>query len=422
MWKRQQERCHSATPCASALCVRLTRREVLRLGARLAEMASLVPLFRFQGRNEMKRPKIAAVVTEYRLHSHADVIVGKFLEGSITPDGRWEPQCDIVSLYTDQVPPNDMSREMAKKHGVKIFETIEGALTLGTGKLAVDGVLLIGEHGNYPYNEKGQHLYPRRRFFEETVKVFERSGRVVPVFNDKHLSYSWENAKWMYDTAQRMHIPFMAGSSIPVTWRTPPLELPLDCDLQGALALGYGPLESYGFHTLEVLQCMVERRKGGETGVAAVQLLEGDAVWEAGKAGLWSQELLEAGLAVDQDGSASEAPKRVKEPYAFLVEHRDGFRSCALMLNGLVRGWRFAGKVSGQTVATSFRPAVPCEGFPHFARLNDAIQKMFLTGKPTYPVERTLLTTGVLAFAMDSKYQGNQRLETPELAVVYRAA
>src|SRR5207245_523217 len=137
----------------------------------------------------------------------ADVIVGKFLEGSDTPDGRWESGCDIVSLYTDQVPANDISREVANKHNVPIFDTIAGALTLGRGELAVDGVLLIGEHGDYPFNEKGQHMYPRRRFFEETVKVFEQSGRVVPVFSDKHLSYNWPDAKWMYDTAKRLKIP-----------------------------------------------------------------------------------------------------------------------------------------------------------------------------------------------------------------------
>ncbi|MCS6859690.1 MAG: hypothetical protein NZT92_05150 [Abditibacteriales bacterium] len=366
------------------------------------------------------RPKIAAVVTEYRINSHADVIVTKFLEGCDMPDGgRWEPQGDIVSLYTDQVPANDMSREMAKKHNVPLFDTIHGALTLGTETLAVDGVLLIGEHGNYPYNEKGQHLYPRRRFFEETVKTFQFCGRVVPVFNDKHLSYSWENAKWMYETARQMHIPFMAGSSLPVTWRKPPLELPLDCALEDALAVGYGDVEAYGFHALETLQCMIERRRGGESGVKAVQCLMGDEVWQAGDAGRWSWKLLQAALATDPKSQAGDVRANVKEPVAFMMEHGDGLQSCVLMLNGQTSEFLFACKLKGQILATDFwlqdgRP------FAHFARLNDAIQKMFLTGKPTYPVERTLLTTGVLAFLMESKFQGGKRLETPELAVKYR--
>ena len=132
----------------------------------------------------------------------------------------------LASLYTDQVPESDISRELAVKYGVPIFPTIREALTLGGDSLAVDGVVLVGEHGTYPFNEKGQHMYPRRRFFEETVAVFKQSGRVVPVFNDEHLAWNWEDAKWMYDTASEMKIPFMAGSSMPVSPRIPPTHRP----------------------------------------------------------------------------------------------------------------------------------------------------------------------------------------------------
>ena len=91
--------------------------------------------------------------------------------------------------------------------------------------LAVDAVLSIGEHGKYPVNAKGQPEYPRKRFFDEIVAVFQRSGRVVPVFNDKHLSYRWDWAQEMYDTARQLKIPLMAGSSVPLAERRPPLEL-----------------------------------------------------------------------------------------------------------------------------------------------------------------------------------------------------
>ena len=116
--------------------------------------------------------KVAAIVTEYRKWSHADVILRNLLDGY--PDGK-KPDLELVSLYTDQVPKSDMSRDLAKKHGFKIFDTIARGLTLGGKTLAVDGVLSIGEHGNYPDNEKGQMLYPRRRFFEEICKVFEQT-------------------------------------------------------------------------------------------------------------------------------------------------------------------------------------------------------------------------------------------------------
>ena len=59
-------------------------------------------------------------------------------------------------------------------------------------------------------------------------------------------------------------------------------------------ALRPGPcagIEAYGYHGLETLLCNVERRRGGESGVASVQCLEGEAVWQAAEAGRWSVEL-----------------------------------------------------------------------------------------------------------------------------------
>ncbi|MGH9338501.1 MAG: hypothetical protein ACRD1R_02660 [Acidobacteriota bacterium] len=214
-------------------------------------------------------PSVAAIVTEYREMSHADVIVGRILEGYRPNNVFRKPRTRIVSMYTDQVPDNDMSRDMAAKHGFKIYPTVVEALTQAGDRLQVDGVLLIGEHGKYPTNEKGQKLYPRFELFQQVIEVFQSSRRTVPLFSDKHLSYSWQKAKKMYDQARRLGFPFMAGSSIPVTVRVPELEIPLDSRLEKAVAVGYGGLESYGSHTLEALQCMVERRAGGETGIAA---------------------------------------------------------------------------------------------------------------------------------------------------------
>ena len=114
-----------------------------------------------------------------------------------------------------------------------------------------------------------------RYYPQEVTKVFEKTKKSVPVFNDKHLAATWEDAKWMYDRSRELFVPFLAGSSVPVTWRRPPLQLPKNCELVEAVQIGYGPFEGYGFHALEGLQCMVERRKGGETGVRAVQCVQG---------------------------------------------------------------------------------------------------------------------------------------------------
>jgi len=138
------------------------------------------------------RKKIAAIVTSYYPRSHADVVITKFLKGFPCDDGLHVPQVDIVSMYLDQIHQNDVGVELAREHGVPIYQSIPGALTLGGKKLAVDGVLIIGEHGDYAWNEKDQHLYPRRFFFEQVCGVFATSNRSVPVFSDKHLAYNWK--------------------------------------------------------------------------------------------------------------------------------------------------------------------------------------------------------------------------------------
>ncbi|MFO0798013.1 MAG: hypothetical protein U0804_11080 [Gemmataceae bacterium] len=373
----------------------------------------------------MPPKKVAAVVTEYRRWSHADVILRNLLGGY--PDGT-RPDLQLVSLVTDQVPKTDMSRDLAKRHGFRICNTVSEALTLGTDTLAVDGVLSIGEHGQYPTNDRGQLLYPRRRFFADIAAVFERTKKSVPVFNDKHLAATWDDAKWMYDTARRLMVPFLAGSSIPVTWRKPDLELPRGCDLVGAVQIGYGPFEGYGFHALEGLQCMVERRGREETGVSAVTCHTGPAMWAALDRHAWTKPVLEAGLRLvpaHAQGDVRELSAKARDAGTFEVEYRDGFRAFVVMPNGWVHegdggAFVFAGQVRGRDpVACQFYLQQP-DPFAHFAELTKAIDALVRTGHAPYPVERTLLTTGVLDAVMLSKHRGGVRVETPHLDIRYR--
>jgi hypothetical protein len=376
----------------------------------------------------MPTPKnIAAIVTEYRKWSHADVIVGKILEG-FNYDNKEGPNLRVASMYVDQFPDTDMSRALAKKYKFPIFDSIEAALTLGGKTLAVDGVLCIGEHGKYPANAKGQVLYPRRRFFEEVCKVFEKTKKSIPVFNDKHLAATWDDAKWMYDRSRELFVPFLAGSSIPVTWRRPPLKLPLNCEITEAVQVGYGPLEAYGFHALEGLQCMVERRKGGETGVKAVQCVQGEDMWKTLDAGAWSKELLDAALALvpaHAKGDYREPTAKTADAAVFLVEYRDGLKAAVAMPNGWVHegdggAFTFACKIKGEDKprATLFYLQQP-DPFGHFAYLVKAIDATIQTGHAAYPVERTLLTTGILDAVMTSKAEKHRRIETPHLAIKY---
>lgn len=378
----------------------------------------------------MNQPKklVAGIVTEYRLHAHADVILTKILEG-YNLDGGAGPNLKVASLYVDQFPTNDMSRDLAKKHRFTIYPTIEGALTRGGKQLAVDGVLSIGEHGRYPTNSKGQTLYPRRRFFAEVADVFARCGKSVPVFTDKHLAASWEDARWIYDKARELYVPLMAGSSLPVTWRRPPVQLPKGCALTEIVQVGYGPLEAYGFHALEAMQCMAERRKGGESGVRAVQCLQGEAMWQALDAGRWSKRLLEAALErvpAHAPGDYRALTARTPEAGLFLIEYRDGLKAAVALLNGWVHegdggAFCFAGQIQGQEkpAATHFYLQQP-DPYAHFAYLLRAIDAMIQTSHAVYPVERTLLTTGILDAAMTSRAEKHRRVETPHLQIRYQ--
>ncbi len=364
--------------------------------------------------------QIAAVITTYFPYSHADVIVTKFMKAIPTDAELREPRLKLASIYLDQIDARDIGQSLAWRHHVPIYPSIRAALTLGGSELAVDGVLLIGEHGDYPHDEQGRHMYPRRAFFEQIAGVFAGSGRAVPVFNDKHLAYNWADARWIYDRARQLGVPLLAGSSLPTCWRQPFLEYDLETPLQEAVAIGYGGVESYGFHALETLQCMVERRRGGETGVAAVQCLEGDAVWEAGRAGRWSRELAEAACATISERPEGPMEEHSREPAAFLIEYADGLQAAVLMLNGYVSAFAFAGRANDAVQATEFY----LQGdFPHghFNYLALNIEELILTGVPPYPAERTLLTTGILDAVMTSRAHGHARVETPHLAIRYRS-
>ncbi|MGH9426066.1 MAG: hypothetical protein ACRD2L_07170, partial [Terriglobia bacterium] len=302
--------------------------------------------------------------------------------------------------------------------------TVGAALCLGGSKLAVDAVLIVGEHGNYPTNAKGQKLYPRYELMEQVVDVFRRDQRAVPVFSDKHLSYSWWKAKRMFEWSQELKFPFMAGSSIPVTVRVPELEVPYNAEFENALAVGYGDVDAYGFHTLETLQCMVERRAGGEKGVASVQTLENDDVWKwrDSNEGRWSIPLLKAALATTPRTKPGTPEQNATKPVLFLLEYRDGLQAAVYLLNGHTSGFLFAGKLKGKKDPVATHCGFLDGGRPlaHFDGLVHCIEEMFITGQPPYPIERTLLTSGALSFLFESRYQ-KKRIQTPELKIVYRA-
>lgn len=379
-------------------------------------------------------------MTEYRKFSHGQHIVDRFLEGYGWNGAHHHPPMDLVSLYVDQHPNGDLTPDRAARFpSMKVYPSIAEALTLGARKLAVDGVMLVGEHGRYPRNEKGQTQYPRYEFFQQIVKVYESSGRAVPIFNDKHLSWNWDWAREMADTARRMNFAFMAGSSLPVTWRTPSLEMPLGARIREAMCVCYGGVDSYDFHGLETIQCMVERRRGGENGVEWVEAYRGENFWKAHKEGVWPADLVEAALCRShtltpaREGfnhifpTVDDMRRMVKNPVAYRYRHAGGLMCTMLLMSGLVRDFNFSARLEGHSELFSTQMYLPMPDgrttlANFFSPLVNNAEKMYLTGKPTYPVERTLLTTGLTAAGVESLFREQRRYDTPHLAIRYQPA
>lgn len=384
------------------------------------------------------KKRLAVVTTEWRFHSHAWHMAERFLVG-YPINGRWhQPPFEVVSAYVDQKPENDLSESRSKEFGFPIYKTIAEALRCGGKKLAVDAVLVIGEHGNYDVNEFGQKKYPRYEFFKDVVAVFKADGEVRPMFNDKHLSWKWDWAKQMYDLSLELNFAFAAGSSLPGTWRMPSIDMPHGAPVEEMMSVAIGGMDSYDFHALEVIQCMAERRQGGETGVAAVQGLKGDAVWQAMEAGNWQDggwdpDLFEACLSRSQSLAQPETYSHryptmeqmrewVKEPIAYRIEYIDGTRATMLLMNGLVGDFTFAAQIRGRSAPLStlfYLPPVP--NVMYSAELMAKAEATFVTGRSPCPLERTLLTTGLVEACVQSVGKGQKRIETPHLAVAYMA-
>jgi hypothetical protein len=370
------------------------------------------------------RPKrVAAVNSIFRLRSHAYHIIGRMVFG-FQKDGIFhQPNLKVVRMYDDQQPPDDLGPSFCSRHGIDLVQSPSAALE-GPAGLDIDAIALIIEHGDYPVNEFGQILYPRYELFQQIVEVFRKSGKSVPVFCDKHLSYDHRKAADMVATAKKMGFGLMAGSSLPVTWRVPQVELPRESPIEEAVvAFGYdrSHAEIYLFHALECLQCLFERRRGGETGVKSVECLQGPAVWKACDDGRISWPLVAEAIGRSPSANVGPIRENVLKPLAILVEYADGTRGAVLNLIEAVSDFCFAGRLKGQAEPVSFYFDLPLPpGARFFDPLTWHIEQFFHTGTPPYPIERTLLTSTVLDLALHSLKDGSQPISSPFLDIRYQ--
>ncbi len=382
-----------------------------------------------------ERKRIAFLGTEVRQHSHAQHFLDRLTFGYAWQSQWTPPRVEVASVYIDQYPEEDLARQRIERHQLNSFPSVAEALTLGGDELAVDGVVIIAEHGEYPKNEKGQTRYPRYDWFKQIVEVFEASGRSCPVFNDKHLSTEWSECVEMVEDSRRLEFPFLAGSSLPVTWRLPGIDMPFGAAVSESVCVAYGGVDSYDFHALETAQCMSERRSGGEVGIVSVHAMRGEKMW----AHLETEERsrtrdlmvsaltrshnlpVEGGFPTDAV-SYEWAKRALPDTLAYFIEHIDGFHT-TIFLTG-IQDFNYAGWRSDTQEIVSCQMYLPMPGHgsttaDFFTPLVRHIEDMIINNEAPYPVERTLLTSGMVIGGVESLYRDQTRFETPDMKVAY---
>jgi len=285
-------------------------------------------------------------------------------------------------------------------------------------------VVIVGEHGNYPTDLKGHWLLPRWWMYQEVVRVFEQSKRSVPVFNDKHLSYNWDDAKWMFDKSRELKFPLTGGSSIPTYFRNPEIDLAADTPIRNSIVLGGASDEGAIFHSVDVLQAFGERRRGGETGVRSVQSIRGPETWAWVERTPWADKLLDgAARRIELD---ARTVLQSAEGRACIVDYNDGTKAAVISGRGV--DWTYAGDIEGQKDPTivsmlgwpgPFSQYHAANGQPHW------ITEMMVTRKEPFNAERLLLSTGIVNHYMDSNWENGRyaavgrRIETPFMDMKY---
>jgi hypothetical protein len=390
---------------------------------------------------------IAVITTAYYANSHADVMVSRWLAPLATGAEWGWPNLDadrkthIASLYIDpwdhphnDDPHREIGRSVAQQYGVPVFDSLEDALTLGTGTLMVDAVLFIGEHGDFPLNELGQKLYPRYEYWVRIAEVIRASGRRIPVFLDKHLSYDRSKASQMVAQSREWGIRLMAGSSLSHCKLEPPIQIDAGTVVEEAVGVFYGGAEVYGFHMLEVAEAILENRSGnrvGGSGIRRVRVLHGIEVWTALDDGLCCPDLLQSALSVaenvkhgDPRQNALVGPGKdgIPTPLVFSLEYEDGLRASYFLLRGHLEDFALAIRDrNGCVQAGRVHGGDADDFYANFAALDRDVEDFFLSGIITAPIERTLLTTCTISYLMEAALTLGEWIDTPDLVQRYVA-
>jgi len=369
----------------------------------------------------MTRPRIALIVTSYFVNSHADVLGTRLINGYPWIGGEHTAsRVEVVSMYLEQLGVGafgtnggreDIGVEIATKAGIPLYPTPAEALGAGSPGVNVDGVVIIGEHGDFELNEYEQKLYPRRRLFDSVLSAMIATETFIPVFNDKHLAWDARDARAMYDNARRLGVPLGAGSTVPITWRVPQgTQWPMDTPMTEVAAAGYGSYEAYSYHALEGMLAFTERRAGGETGVIAVEAWRDEAAVRE----LAERPSTVVDAAIAAHGVDAAGVEEAKQDLQLLVRitWADGLRGTMVMARSL-HSFSVAAEGPEGTVAAELH--LQGDPFSHFIHLARAAEHLMINGEPLHPIERTLLAGGILDHALRSA-AGAVEPDSPELA------
>ncbi|HEY2952414.1 MAG TPA: hypothetical protein VGK40_07525 [Verrucomicrobiae bacterium] len=372
--------------------------------------------------------KIAFLLDEFAVPSPAQQILDRFLIGYPRDGAFHKLEGAEISTYLAVSVESNFGQRPEEFHLV-VAPTAEQAVA------GADAVVIVSRRPGALANEAFLKI------------ALEQAPEGAACFVHGVLANSLASARDFAAAAAKRHMALLAGTPLSVTWRLPPVELPPGTPLAEALiVVQVGPqalqatppsppatLGGAELQALEALLPVIERRRGGESGIRSVRFLEGKSFWKAGEKGLWSWPLLASALSRSHtpqgdavlDGRTQDlvglglVPKLARNPRAWLLEHGDGLRSAILVLDGVVADFNFAVRAqNGEVVSAQvFRAPPPAEH--HFSRLTAVLEDFFHSGQSPWPVERNLLIAGLLeTFGKPSSLTG-QRVKTPKLGIAY---
>ena len=354
----------------------------------------------------------------------------------------WHGGCAAPTLtwcrFTSTSFPPAISLEGGRNDSARQFSRRSATRSpSGGSKLAVDGVLIIGEHGKYPRNEKGQMLYPRYEFFKQVVKVFEVERPQCAGFQRQTSLDGLEEVRRNGRRLEAARIPlpggFVAAGHAPVSGsgcpvgdaahrkrlrglrRHPIRTIFMDWRRHNACPSAAKAARS----GLRVSMPCVAKRSGKRS--RNVRRLSG-CCWRRCREATHFRSRRDTSAIVL---SIEWARKLLATSLAYFIDHRDGFKTTLFLLP--IRDFNYAGLngETGEIISCQMNLPMPTQSATtanFFNPLIRHIERMVVENRAPYPVERTLLTSGMTLAAVESLFRGEIPVQTAEMEVRYTCA